>query len=659
MTTFETPPRSRSSAPPRPRPTTRTTARPASGRTGAPVGHGHGRTAAPRTTPARQPQAPRRRTPPPAPPHAPRVGDPARRQAVLTLAVLVIMLVFVVRLVDVQIVSAAPLAKEALEQRLVTTQVTPARADIVDRNGTPLATSVDRWNVFVNQTKIAGWKRTEDGVILEQGPLDAAKILAPILGVSESELAAALSGDKTFQYIAKNITPETQALIKAERIAGIDFEPTSERLYPGGNIAGNIIGFMGGSADSTVDIGLGGVEKAYEDVLVGTPGSRTYEAGNYGTVIPTGVHSEEPAVAGQDVILTIDSDIQYFTEQALANWISQIGASGGTVVVTDSRTSEVLALVDSGAVNPADAGATPADARGSGAVEDVFEPGSTAKTITMAAALEEGVAEPGSQFVAPYEYTTANNQTFHDSHVHADEKLTLAGILVSSSNTGTIQVGQQLSEETRYDYMRAFGLGESTDVGLPHESAGILHPWEEWDGRTTYATMYGQGVSVTAIQTAQVYGIIANKGMKIAPTIVSGFRAEDGTITPRETAEPERVISEQTAAEIMSMLTEVTQDGGTGKAAAIDGYLVAGKTGTAQAPDANGQLTRIVASFVGIAPADDPRIVVSVILYDPQGEIWGGTVAAPLFKDVATFALQTLRVPPSTGQFTRYPTTWE
>ena len=558
-----------------------------------------------------------------------------------------------------QIVSAAPLAEEALAQRLVTVNVTPARADIVDRNGVVLATSVVRYNLTVNQTKLAKWERKEQGQVIASGPLDAAKILAPILGMSESELGASLAGDKKFAYVAKDLTPEILDLVKAERISGIDLELTSQRLYPNGHTAGNIIGFMGGSADSKVPVGLGGIEQAFQDQLEGIPGSRTYERSAYGTTIPAGVHSEEAAVPGESVVLTIDRDIQYFSEQRATQALSETGASGVVVVVSDPITGEVLAMADSGAVDPADPGATDASHRGSGAVEDVFEPGSTAKIITMAAAIEEGVATPTSQYVSPYQYTTANNQTFKDSHAHADEKLTLTGVLVKSSNTGAVQIGEQMSDETRYNYMRAFGLGERTGIGLVSESPGILHPWQDWDGRTKYATSFGQGVSVTALQTAQVYGIIANGGIKVSPTIVKGFEGADGTFTPKEATKGVRVVSANTASELMSMLSEVTAAGGTGKAAAIDGYLVAGKTGTAQAPDANGLMTRFVASFVGIAPADNPRVVVSVILYDPQSSIYGGEVAAPVFKDVATFALQTLRVPPSTGTLTQYPITWE
>ncbi len=589
---------------------------------------------------------------------AARLGQPGRRQAFLAVAALLILGVFVARLIDVQLVNAAPLAQEALAQRLVTTQVTPTRADIVDRNGTVLATSVERYNVKVNQVTLAQWQRKEQGKVLAQGPLDAAQILAPILGRNEADLAADLVGDKTFQYLAKNITAEQLALIRAERISGIDWESTSQRLYPNGDIAGNVIGFMAEDGQNIGRVGMAGVEKMYQDELTGTAGSQTYERSRYGTIIPTGMRSETPAVSGSTVMLTIDRDIQYFTEQTLARALADTGARAATAVVMDSQTGEILALVDSGSVDPNDPGATPANQRGSRAVSYVFEPGSTAKTITISAALEEGVVTPTSQFVAPYQYTTENNQTFKDSHPHPDQKLTVAGVLVTSSNTGTIQIGQQLSDETRYNYMRAFGLGEPTNVGLPYESDGILRPSKDWDGRTKYATMFGQGVAVTAVQTAQVYGVIANKGMRVSPTVVKGFENADGTFTARDNAEPVRVISEGTAQALMGMLVEVTENG-TAPKAAIDGYLVAGKTGTAQAPDETGALTKTVTSFVGIAPADDPRIVVSIVLYEPTSSIWAGDTAAPVFRDVATFALQTLRVAPTKGDVTRFPTTWE
>lgn len=591
-------------------------------------------------------------------PFAPRVGDPHRRQSVVLAFSLILVAIFAVRLVDVQIVNSAPVAQAALDKRLVERTVVPPRADIVDRNGDVLATSVERYHLWVDQVDLAGWKRTSNGKVTAQGPIDAAAILAPILGVSESDLAAQLIGDKSFHYIAKNVTPETRDLVLAEDIAGIEAEPTTQRLYPAGDVAGNVIGYMAEDGVNPGKIGMGGIERTFNDILIGTPGTETFERSRYGTVIPAGQRSQTPAIPGSSVRLTIDRDIQFYAEQALDQAVAATGSSAGSVVVLDTETNQVLALVDSGALNPADPGATPANLRGSRSVEGVFDPGSTAKTITMAAALEEGVATPESQFVAPYLYTTENGQVFRDSHEHADQKLTLAGVLVTSSNTGTVQIGQLLDDKTRYDYMRAFGLGQPTNLGLPNESAGILHPWENWDGRTKYATMFGQGVSVTAIQTAQVYSIIANGGMRTAPTIVAGTESPDGTFIPTEQGAPVRVVSAQTSEQILAMLEEVVTNG-TGRAAQIPGYRVGGKTGTAQAPDDNGELTRTVASFVGIAPTDNPRIVVSVILYDPKSSIWGGDVAAPVFRDVATFALQTLRVPPSSGEQARFPTTWE
>ena len=617
-------------------------------------GHGAQRRGAPRT-------AGRLRTVPVAATgaHLPRVGDPRVRQRLITLLSLALLAVFAVRLVTIQGVESSTMAAAALENRLATATTEPLRADITDRNGVPLATSAERYHVFVNQQNLKKWERTEGQTVLAAGPLDAARILAPILGVSEAELSADLVGDKTFQYLAKYVTPETWDLIAEEGIYGIDREPVTERIYPNGSIAGNIVGFVGGKADHQgVNWGLAGIEASFEDELLGEPGSITYERGVGGTVIPTGVLEEEPAVPGSTVELTIDRDIQYYAQERLEEALRVTGASHGIVTVEEVGTGEMLALADSGTVDPNDPGATDASSRTSRAVEDVFEPGSTAKVITVAAALEEGLATPTSRYVAPYQYTTDNNQTFKDSHDYGKQKLTLAGILVNSSNTGTIQAGEGLTEAQRYEYLSKFGFGTPTGVGLPSESGGILHPWEEWDGRTEWAVLYGQGVSVTALQTSQVFQTVANGGVRVQPSVVKGLREPDGTFVERETAEPTRVISEETADQLMLMLEDVTEEG-TGSLAKIDGYRVAGKTGTAQAVGPSGKLDSIVASFVGIAPADDPRIVVSVTLFDPQSSIWGGEVAAPVFSDVTTFALQALRVPPSGPAEELYPTTWE
>lgn len=590
-------------------------------------------------------------------PHA-RVGNPVTRQRVISLFVIILLIVFAVRLVFIQGVRAAELSDQALANRLVTKEVATPRADIVDRDGVVLATSVDRYNIGVNQQVLAKWKRVEKGNVIAEGPMGAAKLLAPILDLDEAELAAKLAGDKTWVYIAKNVTPEVWDLVNAEEISGVQPEPVTDRIYPNGAIAGNVIGFMGGSAEGPGKTGLAGLELYFNEELTGTPGSITYERGNNGTLIPTGVHEETKGIPGKRIVTTIDRDIQWFAQNLVAEQLRSSGASRATIVVQDARTGEIYALVDSHSVDPNDPGATQTKDRGSRAVSTVFEPGSTAKVITMAAAIEEGLVTPLTKIKAPYKFTTENGQEFKDSHNHGTQKLTVAGVLAESSNTGTVKIGSKLTPKQRYKYLTAFGLGTKTNVGLPGESNGILAHYKKWDGRQKYAVLFGQALSVTALQTSSVFQTIANYGVRVQPTVVKGYLDENGNFTPRKLDEPQRVVSEKTAKTVMTMLESVTQDG-TGKLAKIKGYRVAGKTGTAQAACSNGRLDCIVASFVGVAPADDPRIVVSVILYDPKTSIWGGEVAAPVFKDVATFALQELRVPPSESKAHLYPTTWK
>jgi len=587
-----------------------------------------------------------------------RIGDPVKRQRLISLFVIALLLVFAARLVLIQGVRADELSSQALQERLITKEVSTPRADIVDRNGVVLATTVDRYHIGVDQTMLAEWVRTDNGTVTAKGPLDAAEILAPILGLDVDELKAKLVGDSTWVYIAKDVTPEVWDLVDAEGISGVQPEPVSERIYPNDAIAGNIIGFVGGSESGPGTAGLAGIELAYQDILTGTPGSITYEGNGSGILIPTGVHEETAPIPGKTVVTSFDRDIQWYAQDRVAKELKATGASRATIVVADAKTGEILALVDSHSVDPNDPGATDVKDRGSRAISTVFEPGSTAKVITMAAAIEEGVVTPLTKIKAPFRFTTDNGQQFKDSHDHGTQKLTVAGVLAQSSNTGTVQIGSLLTPKQRYDYLTAFGLGAKTNVGLPGESNGILTPYKKWDGRQKYAVLFGQALSVTAMQTTQVFQTIANGGLRSQPSIVKGYMDANGNFTPREVAEPTRVVSEKTANTVMTMLETVTQEG-TGTLAKIDGYRVAGKTGTAQANCADGSFNCIVASFVGIAPADDPRIVVTVILYDPKSSIWGGEVAAPIFKDVATFALQELRVPPSGEKANLYPTTWK
>jgi cell division protein FtsI (penicillin-binding protein 3) len=567
---------------------------------------------------------------------------PAGRQSVVLVAVLSLLTVFAGRLFYIQGLEGSAVAQVALDQRLHTVPIPGDRGEIVDRNGVVLATSVERYDIIANQRQFAEARPTTDDAA------EAAAELEPLLGIAAAELGPKLLGTDQYVYLAKGVAPELYRRVMDLGLPGISGERTTDRLYPAGTTGGNLVGFVGAEG-----YGQAGIEQVFDEKLSGTPGSETYEQGRRGQRIPTGADDYVAAVPGRDVQLTIDRDLQFLVQAALDEQVRDTGAAWGVVEVADVRTGEILALADSSTIDPN----RPTGADASRAVASVYEPGSTAKVIAMAAILDKGLATPTSPFVVPYTFAVPNGQSFKDSHEHADLKLTLTGILAESSNTGTVMVGQQLPRQVRHDYMAKFGFGSSAGVGLPGESRGLLHDAEDWDGRTEYAVLFGQGVGVTTLQATQVFATLANGGLRVQPTLVKGTVGADGVLEPVEQAAPTRVVSEETADTIVRMLESAVADG-TGGHAAVPGYRIAGKTGTSQAFEGNG-VVKNVASFIGIAPADDPRIVVNVALYDPKTSIYGGVVAAPVFSDVAGYALQYLGVPPSGTTPDLFPTTWE
>ncbi|HEY0189244.1 MAG TPA: penicillin-binding protein 2 [Cellulomonas sp.] len=585
----------------------------------------------------------------------PSVATLNRRRTSLVVVVALLLAVCGGRLVYLQVFNAKAIAAEALESRLTTTELIASRGQITDSEGEVLATSVERYDIAVNQTLIADWSATIDGTDLS-GAAGAAQVLAPLLGLDAAELGATLNGDATFKYVAKGVLPEVWQSVSDLQIDGITAEQVAERVYPNGNIAGNVLGWVNSEGE-----GAQGIEQMLNDELSGTSGSTTYERGRGGQEIPGGYEDSTAAVDGDSVQLTINTDIQWKAQEAIEAQVTATGSESGTIVVLNVKTGEILALADSATVDPNDPGADSSLWHSSSAIADVFEPGSTAKVITMAAAIETGLVDPETQFTVPYQYTTSNGQTFKDSHEHADEQLTTTGILAESSNTGTVMIGQNIPQQTRYDYLAKFGFGSTTGVELPAESAGILNDSDDWDGRSKYAVLFGQSVSVTALQATEVFATIANDGVRISPHLVKGWTSADGTYTAADAAETTQVVSAETANTVMTML-ESAVDEGTGSSAAISGYRVAGKTGTAQSwtTDATtGETVEgITASFIGVAPADDPEIAVSVILHNPTTSEYGGTVAAPVFSEVAGYALTELGIAPSGTTATLYPTTW-
>lgn len=574
-------------------------------------------------------------------------ADPVRRIRFLSVTVMIVLALFSARLAYVQLYAGEALAADAQDLRTKVTTIPAVRGEITDANGVVLATSVTRYDLFVDQQLIANWKHKVDRTVVG-GPTEAARLLAPILDIPAPELAAMLNGEKKYKVIKKDVAPETWEAVRALNISGVFSTPFPKRSYPAGTTGGNLVGFIGSDTQ-----GKAGLEHSLNDVLAGTAGSQTYERGSKGHVIPTGVQSSVPAVPGDDVRLTILTDLQWLAQSSLDAQIAKMGGTGGFLVAMDVKTGEIYALADSGTFDPNN----PDGFGGSKAISTIFDPGSTAKTITMAAAIESGLATPLSQYEVEDRYTTANKQTFKDSHDHEKARWTLTGILAESSNTGTIMVGQDIPKQVRHDYLKKFGFGETTGIELAGEEKGLLGAADAWDGRTEYAVLFGQSVSVTALQATSVFATFGNGGLRVTPHLVAGTTPAGGSFTPSVQPAGVRAVSPETAAQVLKMMESAVVEG-TGANAAVDGYRVAGKTGTSQTPDATGKLNNILASFVGVAPVDDPRLAVGVFIENPKVSIFGGDAAAPVFAEVTSAGLQQLGVEPTGSVPDLYPTTW-
>lgn len=569
-------------------------------------------------------------------------GISRQRQLVVFALVVLVMGIYAARLFSVQIINGPEVAAQALDSRMSTTSIPAARGDITDANGVVLAGSVERYRLVANQRELEGWERKVDGVVVASGASDAAAEVAPLIGMDPAELGALLTGDRQYKVITRDLTPETWRAIRDLGIHGLYGELTVNRVYPSGDIAGNIIGFVGGEEGE----GLAGIELVQNDVLSGTSGTYTYERGRGLQPIPGGEQFEDPALPGSTVALTIRRDLQWIAQDAINTQVADSGAEWGVVVVMDVKTGEILAMADSDSVDPNNFQASDLEMLGSRAVSYAFEPGSTVKAITVAAALEQGTITPTSQWVAPYTLVTDNNQTFRDAIDHATWNLTTAGVLEQSSNTGTVQIAETIPSQVLHDYLVKFGFGQRTGVGLPGESAGYLaSSAAQWDGRTKYTVSFGQGLSSNAIHSTQIFATIANGGVSVQPSIIKSITAPDGTVTYPEEPKEQVVITPDTAAQVLKMLESPVVNG-SARPGQVNGYRVAGKTGTAQVPDENGQLTKHQANFVGVSPVTDPRIAVGVFVHNPKTSIYGGTIAGPVFSRVMEAALLELAVPP-------------
>jgi cell division protein FtsI (penicillin-binding protein 3) len=556
------------------------------------------------------------------------LSDHRKRSTAILVIVAVILTVFIGRLVELQAFRGSALASEATNQRLKEISLPATRGAITDAAGNPLAVTVQAYNVTADQTLIAD-------------PVAAATAMAPILAVDPAALAARLTGDRRFVYVAKNITPENWQRIADLGLPGILKEGTSKRVYPSGTLAASLVGFVG--ADGK---GLGGLESGLQDVLAGTDGEQVYERGQGGRAIPTAQHSKIDAVAGSTVTLTIDRDIQYTAQKALADKVAESRAESGSVVVMDPHTGKILALATVPTFDPNDISKSRSSDLGNRALSDVFEPGSTAKTMTMAAVIDQGAATPNTQFTIPGTLKRGD-KVFNDDVPHGTWYLTLTGVLARSSNIGTILASERIGSRTFNQYLRKFGMGQPTGLDFPGESKGSLMPYKDWSQTSFPSMVFGQGMSMNAVHVASVYSTIANDGKRVTPSLIESITAPDGTVTPGATPEETVVVSPKTAKTVLAMLENVVSENGTAPKARIPGYRVAGKTGTAQVAVPGGYGREVIASFVGVAPADKPELVVAVTIVKPQVGRYGGQLAAPVFKEVMMSALKTRHVPPT------------
>ncbi len=623
----------------------------------------------PGARPARRPSAPR-----PAAPKTIRLGSPRPRLRLVGLALTLVLAAFVVRLLQVQAVDASTYAAKAEQNRYVGYTLAAERGGITDRDGVALATSEDAYDITADPTLF-----TRKQLKVDDGPEQAAALLAPILGQEQEAIVKKLRPkDKKLRYVllANRQTPQVWKQIKdlksalatksstdpgtANVLGGVLSVPTTKRVYPNGDLAAGILGWV--NADGK---GGGGVEQQLNSLLAGKDGKIRY-AQSGGRQVPTVGSTETPAVPGSDVELTIDRDIQWAAQQAITDQVKESKADRGYVIVQDTRTGQVLAMANSPGFDPNDLSKASSVNMGNAALQDAYEPGSTAKVMSMAAVLEQGVATPLTHVIVPNRLHRGD-RLFKDDIDHETWYLTLNGVLAKSSNIGTILATGQLGKtqaqanQVLYSYLHKFGLGRYSGLDFPGETPGILAKPADWSTSQQYTIPFGQGVSLNAMQAASVYSTIANGGVRVEPTLVRGTKGPDGRFTPAAKPKETRVVSAKTAKTLARMLESVVDDEeGTGTKARIPGYRVAGKTGTANRVDpATGKYKGYTSSFAGFAPADKPRITVYCAIQNAtSGSYFGGQICGPVYKQVMEFALKTLQVPPTGAKAAKLPVSY-
>ncbi len=526
-----------------------------------------------------------------------------------------------------QVVHGPSYEAMASQQHSERIEIPAGRGTIFDRTGSPLAIGEQATTVYADPRNVTDPKR-------------AAIAAGKALDLDPNAIYAALRDRATgFLYVQRKADPVQARTLQEQDIPGLGFYAEERRIYPQGTVAAHVLGYAG-----TDNRGLEGLEQALDTKLAGRPGLETVIRDPFGRPIDVVTSVEERP--GRSVRLTVDHEIQAAAEQILARTARAWGAKGATAIVMNPRTGAVLAMANAPTFDANRFGSAEPEARRNRAVTDIYEPGSTFKIVTIAGALEDGVVTPRTSFVLRPTIQVAD-RVIHEAHWRPTQRMTVRRILYDSSNIGTITVAQRLGPGELSSWIERFGFGRSTGLDYPGESKGLVLPLDQWSGSTIGTVPIGQGIAVTPMQMVSAYAAIGNGGVMPTPHLVE-------RIGGRAVRHPQRrrVVSSRTANVMMSMFRDVVVEG-TGTEAAIPGYTVAGKTGTAQKPENGRYVAKYVASFVGLVPAKKPRLAILVMVDEPHGTIWGGVVAAPAFRDIARFALQYLEVPPDAPETKR------
>ncbi len=577
-------------------------------------------------------------------------GQPVRRLSIGFLVIAMLLSIFAARLVQLQGVDPDSYAQMAADEATVDILLPAERGDILDRNGEPLADSVAGLMVVADPTMTA-----------DRAP-EIAKFLATRLKVDYFTTLERLRAENVqFQYIARQVPASLARSVmeaaKEKDFEGLDTRPDPVRVYPARDVAANLIGFLGTPRKSGAAKPLAGFEDGFDSFLSGTDGEARIQLGA-GNRIPLGDNTVTDAIDGHDLQTTIDRDLQWYAQRVLAQTVRQYGAESGFAVVMDSRTGEILALPDYPTYDASKPLDSPEELFKSSALSDMYEPGSVQKVMTLSSLIDTGKVTPGTRMLIPGTLPR-QDRVIHDWFEHGLLKLTLAGVLAQSSNIGTVLAADRFDRGQLRRYLEAFGLGQRTGVGVGGESPGLLPDRSMWTSQAEDRIAFGQSLSVNGVQMAAAVNTIANGGVRIDPSLIQGSAtADDGTEVGTDTTTRRRVVSAEAARQTALMMERVIDSPvAVAPGAAVPGYRVAGKTGTAQRVGAGGYDGTFTVSFAGFAPADDPRFTIYVVIQDPQSG-GGGSVAGPVFAKLMSFALRRYQVPPTNTPPSRLPVEW-